>query len=48
MCYGGKRPLILVEEHEGITGQHYVGKETMQRILGDGLWWPTLHKDAKE
>jgi transposase InsO family protein len=48
MCYGGKRPLILAEEHEGITGGHYAGKETMQKILRAGLWWPTLHKDAKE
>jgi hypothetical protein len=20
----------------------------MQKVLRDGLWWPTLHKDAKE
>jgi hypothetical protein len=23
-------------------------KETTQNILCAGLWWPTLHKDAKE
>jgi hypothetical protein len=43
-----ERPLILAEAHEGITGGHYVGKETMQKVLRAGLWWPTLHKDAKE
>jgi hypothetical protein len=43
-----ERPLILAEAHEGITGGHYAGKETMQKVLRAGLWWPTLHKDAKE
>jgi hypothetical protein len=43
-----ERPLILAEAHEGIVGGHYVGKATMQKILRAGLWWPTLHKDAKE
>jgi hypothetical protein len=41
-------PLILAEAHEGIAGGHYVGKSTTQKVLRDGLWWPTLHKDAKE
>jgi hypothetical protein len=40
------RPLILVEDHEGITGGHYVGKETAQKVMRAGLWWPTLHRDA--
>jgi hypothetical protein len=43
-----ERPLILVEEHEGIAGGHYAGKSIMQKVLRAGLWWPTLHKDAKE
>jgi phosphopantetheinyl transferase (holo-ACP synthase) len=43
-----ERPLILAEAHEGIAGGHYAGKETMQKVLRAGLWWPTLHKDAKE
>jgi hypothetical protein len=42
------RPLILAESHEGIVGGHYVGKEEMHKVLTTGLWWPTLHKDAKE
>jgi hypothetical protein len=41
-------PLILEEAHEGIARGHYAGKETTQKILRAGLWWPTLHKDAKE
>ena len=30
-------PLILAESHEGIIGGHYAGKETMQKVLRDGL-----------
>jgi hypothetical protein len=40
-------PLILVESHEGITRRHYAGKATTQKVLRVGLWWPTLHRDAK-
>jgi hypothetical protein len=43
-----ERPLILAEAHEGITGGHYAGKATTQKVLQAGLWWPTLHRDAKE
>jgi hypothetical protein len=43
-----ERPLILIEAHEGIIGGHYAGKETMQKIIRVGLWWPTLHRDAKD
>jgi hypothetical protein len=43
-----ERPLILAEAHEGITGGNYAGKETTQKVLRVGLWWPTLHKDVKE
>ena len=43
-----ERPLIIVEAHEGIVGGHYAGKGTTQKVLRAGLWWPTLHKDAKE
>jgi transposase InsO family protein len=43
-----EHPLILAEAHEGITGGHYAGKATAQKVLRAGLWWPTLHKDAKE
>jgi hypothetical protein len=43
-----ERQLILEEANEGIAGGHYAGKETTQKVLRVGLWWPTLHKDAKE
>jgi hypothetical protein len=41
-------PLILTEAHEGIVGGHYAGKAIVQKVLQARLWWPTLHKDAKE
>jgi transposase InsO family protein len=40
--------LILVESHEGIAGGHYTGKLKIQKVLRAGLWWPTLHRDAKD
>jgi hypothetical protein len=43
-----ERNMILYEAHEGVVGHHYPGKETSQKILRIGLWWPTLHKYAKE
>jgi hypothetical protein len=42
-----ERPLILTEAHEGIRGGHYAGKKIVQKVLRAGLWWPTLHRDAK-
>lgn len=33
--------------HGGAVGGHYAGKATTQKVLRVGLWWPTLHKDAK-
>jgi hypothetical protein len=42
----------LAEDHEGIVGGivggHYAGKSTAQKVLRTGLWWPTVHKEAKE
>jgi hypothetical protein len=40
--------MILAESHEGITKGHYAGKATLKKVLRDGLWWPTLHRDAKD
>ena len=40
--------MILTEAHVGIAGAHYSGKPIVQKVLTTGLWWPTLHKDAKE
>jgi len=39
---------VLEEAHRGIAGGHYARKATSQKIPIAGLWWPTLHKDAKE
>jgi hypothetical protein len=41
-------PRIVVEAHEGIVGGHYAGNSTEQKVLCVGLWWPTIHIDAKE
>jgi len=41
-------PMMLEESHEGIVGGHYAEKQTTQKVLRVGLWWPTLHRDAKE
>jgi hypothetical protein len=43
-----ERPIILEEVHDGIVGGHYAGRATTQKILCTGIWWLTLHKDAKE
>lgn len=43
-----ERHSILVESHGHVVGVHYVGKAITHKILGAGLWWPTLHKDSKE
>lgn len=42
-----ERSIILVEEHVGVARGHYGGRETAQKILLTGLWWPTMHKDWK-
>jgi hypothetical protein len=41
-------PRILTEAHEGIVGGHYAGKATTQEVLCARLWWPIVHRDAKE
>ena len=43
-----ERRRILEEAHARFAGGHYVGKPTTQKVLTTGLWWPTVHKDAKE
>lgn len=42
-----ERGQVLAETHGGVAGGHYVGCTTTQKILHDGLWWPTLHQDSK-
>ena len=43
-----EQPFILTKSHEGIEGGKYVGKATTYKVLRAGLWWPTLHQDAKD
>lgn len=43
-----ERLMILLEAHEGVVGGHYAGSVTAKKVPCAGLWWPTLHKDAKE
>jgi hypothetical protein len=43
-----ERKLILAEAHEGIAGGDYVGKATSQKVVRASLWWPILHRDAKD
>jgi hypothetical protein len=39
-----ERPRILVEAHEGITGGHYAGKATAQKVLRTRLWFSTFNR----
>lgn len=41
-------PTILKEVHEGPVGGHRGPDTTVRKILLAGLWWPTLHNDARE
>jgi hypothetical protein len=43
-----ERLRILVESREGIAGGHYASKYTMHKVLHIRLWWPIIHKYAKE
>jgi hypothetical protein len=43
-----ERPRNIEEAHEGIDGGNYSGKSTTQMVLRAGLWWLTIHIDAKE
>jgi hypothetical protein len=43
-----ERSIALEEAHEGVAGGHYAGNNISHKVLRAGLWWPTIHKDAKE
>ena len=43
-----ERRRILEEAHVRVAGGHYLRRPTTQKVLTTGLWWPTVHKDAKE
>jgi hypothetical protein len=40
--------MVLTKEHEGIDGGNYAINPTTKKELHAGLWWPIVHKDAKE
>ena len=40
--------MILSEAHVGVAGGHYAGKAIMRKILQAGLWWCTMHADARD
>ena len=37
---------VLREAHQGVSGGHFSGDITSQKIFQVGLWWPTVIKDA--
>ncbi|XP_012834007.1 PREDICTED: uncharacterized protein LOC105954870 [Erythranthe guttata] len=38
---------VLREVHEGICGNHLSGRTLALKLLRQGYYWPTMHKDAK-
>ena len=40
--------MILNESHIGVIGGQYAGKDTVHKILQAGLWWATLHANARD
>jgi hypothetical protein len=43
-----EKPRIFLEAHEAIVGGNYAGKSTAHKVLCTGLWWLTIHRDAKD
>ena len=41
-------PKVLKEAHEGLVGGHMGLDTTARKILLAGLWWPTVHNNARE
>ena len=39
---------ILYQYHDGMARGHFASKITARKVLQDGLWWPTLFKDAHQ
>jgi hypothetical protein len=39
---------VLAEAREGIDGGHYAEETRTHKVLRTGLWWPKVHKYAKE
>ena len=43
-----ERPIILSEAHAGVAGGNFAIKAMVHKILQVGLWWPTMHVDARD
>ena len=46
--FNHERKWVMDEAHVGVSGGHYARKETMHKILQDGLWWTTVHMDTRK
>ncbi|CAL9129928.1 unnamed protein product, partial [Musa textilis] len=38
--------IILAEVHAGTCGEHMGGRTLAFKVLRQGYYWPTLHRDA--
>lgn len=47
-CVMEEIPSVLKEAHDGLAGEHMGPNATARKVLLAGLWWPTLHTDARE
>ncbi|XP_074323487.1 uncharacterized protein LOC141660402 [Apium graveolens] len=46
-CIGpGEAQYCLMEVHEGICGDHMSAKALAHKIIRQGYYWPTIHRDA--
>jgi len=48
MCIGEQEAYDTIIGYEVVAGGHYSRRAMAQKKLCTGIWWPTLHKDAKE
>ncbi|XP_065012782.1 uncharacterized protein LOC135641352 [Musa acuminata AAA Group] len=47
-CLGPEEAqMVLAEIHEGICGEHIVGRTLAHKILRQGYYWPTMFRDAR-
>jgi hypothetical protein len=40
--------IVLKELHERVVRRHFVANITINKILDERYWWPTLFKDTHE
>lgn len=41
-------PSVLKEAHDGLAGGRMGPNATASKVLLAGLWWPTVHTNARE